>query len=49
MIYCCTVAISHEIALQKWKGQLNEYIKRGKAVLHADFGHVTVCCDRVEL
>jgi hypothetical protein len=46
MIYGCTVSIGHEIALQKWKGQLNKFNKCGKTLLHADCGHETVCCDR---
>ena len=49
IIYWCTVSIGHERTLQRWKGHLNKSIKCGKTLLHADFSHVTVCCDRTEL
>jgi hypothetical protein len=44
-----TVSISYEIAVYGRKVQLNKYNKFGKTLLPANFGHVTVCCDRTEL
>jgi hypothetical protein len=49
VIQRCSVSIGHEAAINGWKVQPNKYNKSGKNLLPADFGHVTVFCDRTEL